>query len=1273
MANYTRFQLRGDTKANWLSVNPILAKNEPAIETDTNRFKIGDGVSTYSQLSYGRNTVEYSSLYNVTSLFPLPSGYYSHESAVLAIPGGERIKGLIITYETASGVWYTERFIGTNASGWTTVSNWERIPNASDVSRLDSNISTTTSHIANKSNPHEVTKSQVGLGNVDNTSDIDKPISTLQQAAITATTNAFNGHVANTSNPHSVTKSQVGLSNVDNTSDSNKPISIATQTALNGKVNNSGNESIAGVKTFEASPIVPTPTSDNEATNKVYVDEADNQLRSNLEQLAGDKVSTNFLGVELSLVKPESSLVYGERVAAAGYIIPGYVGYRTGLKPVTVGKRYAAVHGAPGQNPTFTFFSSPSIGSASFVSQLTVAEATVPAGATHMVINFPTILKDVLIVMQMDSGFPILGQETFIYTKLATKIELGGKAAHGYTTTPKTLKQVDDNLEQLAGDKVSTNFLGVELSLVKPESSLVYGERVAAAGYIIPGYVGYRTGLKPVTVGKRYAAVHGAPGQNPTFTFFSSPSIGSASFVSQLTVAEATVPAGATHMVINFPTILKDVLIVMQMDSGFPILGQETFIYTKLATKIELGGKAAHGYTTTPKTLKQVDDKTIQLDVDKLNIDNIGLELNIVRRGVTTGTRINPTTKNPELYSIYFITHPQPVAEGEIYTSVSESIGSVFTFFFYNSNSLNLTTYIAAVSGRTATVPAGATYMVVQYLPEHLDNAIVMNSSEIETTYPILGQNTLKLTDIYRKEEIDVKLNLLPEWYGVELNILKKTTTEIVDGSRTDNSGGLLPDANAFRTNSIPVSVGERYAGVNLDPNPIAFFRFSFYSKKEISSSSFISRSESKDVIVPAGAKYMVFAANILYKDSTILQRLADGFPIVDSETIHLTNAYTKKQIDARISPIENGVSKWYPDVFDLNIISVQSNGKVLLIEDNVLYGSNSHRDIFKATQVDLSDKISVCQLPEGATLLTIMFVSANKAVGYVAGDTITSGFYCFDNADTNAWTARKVGEMLVGFPAISFQSMIKLPDSQYLFAISYSTGDQKITDPLDTTTEAPRHIYRSVDLGETWQIVYTHHERLNTHMHAIEYDIFRNRIWCAIGDFGAGGDPGWVYSDDNGDTWAFVPGHMDTAILPTRKYVLFGSDSHPARLDKWEPYQDIKNAVATNDDVNTLYKIPVEQAQNFGFARRPAIDTSSYPYKIAVAFAYTANYSKSCMLLSPNYKDWYMLDLQNNPGTELWWDGVSGITSDGWVLGWCNVGGINYYRRFKYPNWIEN
>ena len=44
-------------------------------------------------------------------------------------------------------------------------------------------------HIANKNNPHKVTKEQVGLGNVDNTADIDKPVSNATKSAIiTATT-----------------------------------------------------------------------------------------------------------------------------------------------------------------------------------------------------------------------------------------------------------------------------------------------------------------------------------------------------------------------------------------------------------------------------------------------------------------------------------------------------------------------------------------------------------------------------------------------------------------------------------------------------------------------------------------------------------------------------------------------------------------------------------------------------------------------------------------------------------------------------------------------------------------------------------------------------------------------------------------------------------------------------------------------------------------------------------------------------------------------------
>jgi hypothetical protein len=52
-------------------------------------------------------------------------------------------------------------------------------------------------------------------------------------------------HFSNISNPHGVTKSQVGLGNADNTSDLNKPISNATQTALNLKANVTALESEA--------------------------------------------------------------------------------------------------------------------------------------------------------------------------------------------------------------------------------------------------------------------------------------------------------------------------------------------------------------------------------------------------------------------------------------------------------------------------------------------------------------------------------------------------------------------------------------------------------------------------------------------------------------------------------------------------------------------------------------------------------------------------------------------------------------------------------------------------------------------------------------------------------------------------------------------------------------------------------------------------------------------------------------------------------------------
>lgn len=89
------------------------------------------------------------------------------------------------------------------------------------------------SHKSNQDNPHNVTKAQIGLGDVNNTSDINKPVSTAQATAIKVVQDDLTGHKNNKANPHEVTKTQIGLGNVDNTADLDKPISKATQAALN--------------------------------------------------------------------------------------------------------------------------------------------------------------------------------------------------------------------------------------------------------------------------------------------------------------------------------------------------------------------------------------------------------------------------------------------------------------------------------------------------------------------------------------------------------------------------------------------------------------------------------------------------------------------------------------------------------------------------------------------------------------------------------------------------------------------------------------------------------------------------------------------------------------------------------------------------------------------------------------------------------------------------------------------------------------------------------
>jgi hypothetical protein len=97
-----------------------------------------------------------------------------------------------------------------------------------------------------------ITATMVGLGNVTNTADASKPVSTAQQAALDLKANlaspTFTGTVSG------ITASMVGLGNVGNTSDANKPVSTAQQTALNLKAN-------LASPTFSGTVVLPTGTS----------------------------------------------------------------------------------------------------------------------------------------------------------------------------------------------------------------------------------------------------------------------------------------------------------------------------------------------------------------------------------------------------------------------------------------------------------------------------------------------------------------------------------------------------------------------------------------------------------------------------------------------------------------------------------------------------------------------------------------------------------------------------------------------------------------------------------------------------------------------------------------------------------------------------------------------------------------------------------------------------------------------------------------------------
>ena len=269
-----RIQIRRDTAANWTSTNAVLYPGEIGIETDTKKFKFGPTVVSPTVATAWNSIASYANVvpsdlsgtladYIEVADLGNPDG-----PAKLDVNGNLLIPENSIIFEGATADAYELTLLSPDVTADKTVT----LPNATTTligtdttdtltnktltsPKFNENVAlTSTSTQLNYVNGvtsaiqtqidtkapiasptftgtvSGITKTMVGLGSVDNTTDANKPVSTATQTALDLKAPladpTFTGTVSG------VTKTHVGLGNVDNTADASKPVSTAQATAI---------------------------------------------------------------------------------------------------------------------------------------------------------------------------------------------------------------------------------------------------------------------------------------------------------------------------------------------------------------------------------------------------------------------------------------------------------------------------------------------------------------------------------------------------------------------------------------------------------------------------------------------------------------------------------------------------------------------------------------------------------------------------------------------------------------------------------------------------------------------------------------------------------------------------------------------------------------------------------------------------------------------------------------------------------------------------------
>ena len=213
--------------------------------------------------------------------------------------------------------------------------------------KIDNEIdrATAAEHTLNEDIVNEEIRAKKAEGEL--AADLSLESTRAQNAEQTIQTN-LTTHTTNTENPHNVTKAQIGLNNVDNTSDLDKPISNATQAELNQKANDADLATVAKTGSYNDlinKPIIPTKVSElendsnfltsipdeyvteTELVDKSYVTtETANSTYATKVEL-GNKADTSALDSYLTtesatstyLSKTDATSTYATKASLSGY------------------------------------------------------------------------------------------------------------------------------------------------------------------------------------------------------------------------------------------------------------------------------------------------------------------------------------------------------------------------------------------------------------------------------------------------------------------------------------------------------------------------------------------------------------------------------------------------------------------------------------------------------------------------------------------------------------------------------------------------------------------------------------------------------------------------------------------------------------------------------------------------------------------------------------------------------------------------------------------